>query len=54
MPDEYDEHGAPVARRIMTAEEIRERLDLNIADTTSRQRSWVIQQNSRDGRVRGG
>jgi hypothetical protein len=39
-----DENGEPIVRREMTAEEIQERLDLNVAETTEKQRRWVLEQ----------
>jgi hypothetical protein len=39
-----NENGEPIVRREMTAEEIKERLDLNVAQTTERQRRWVLEQ----------
>jgi hypothetical protein len=37
-----DEKGDPLGRREMTAEEIKERLDLNVANTTQKQRHWAL------------
>jgi hypothetical protein len=39
-----DEKGDPIGRREMTAEEIKERLDLNVKETTEKQRRWVLEQ----------
>jgi hypothetical protein len=39
-----DENGDPILRREMTAEEIKERLDLNVANTAEKQRRWVLEQ----------
>lgn len=39
-----DEQGDPILRREMTAEEIQERLDLNVAETAAKQRRWVLEQ----------
>jgi hypothetical protein len=38
-----DEDGEPITRRVMTADEIRERLDLNIANTASALRRRVLE-----------
>jgi hypothetical protein len=37
-----DEKGDPIGRREMTAEEIKERLDLNVENTAEKQRRWVL------------
>jgi hypothetical protein len=39
-----DDDGEPIYRREMTAEEIKERLDLNVANTAERQRRWAIEE----------
>ena len=41
-----DEEGEPIVRREMTAEEIQERLDLNVANTAEAQRRWVLEQHA--------
>ena len=39
-----DEQGDPIGRREMTADEIKERLDLNVKNTAEKQRRWAIEE----------
>ena len=39
-----DENGDPIGRREMTAEEIKERLGLNVENTAEKQRRWAVEQ----------
>jgi hypothetical protein len=42
-----DENGEPIGRREMTAQEIKERLDLNVANTAEKQHRWVIEETAK-------
>ena len=46
---EHDYDGEPIYRREMTAEEIEERIELNFAQTTERQRRWALENGLWDG-----